>query len=83
MRSSLFSYFIENRICRIIAVYIDIGCFTWMELRIEHVVIDCSRTNDTGEAKNGQYAEKYIPSFFIHMECLMIDYKMVTKLRKF
>ena len=32
MRVSLLSYFIEDGVCSIIAVYIDISCLTWMKL---------------------------------------------------
>lgn len=35
MRVSLLSYFIENGVCSIIAVYIDISCLTWMKLGVK------------------------------------------------
>ena len=35
MRVSLLFYFIEDGVCSIIAVYIDISCLTWMKLGVK------------------------------------------------
>ena len=68
MRISLLFYFIENRICSVITIYINISGFTWMKLRIEQIVINYSGTSNANEENNSQYAEKYFFSFLIHIE---------------
>lgn len=35
MRVFLFFYFIEDGVCSIIVVYIDISCFIWMKLGVK------------------------------------------------
>ena len=68
MRVSLLSYFIEDGVCSIIAVYIDISCLTWMKLGVKTGEL----VGITNEEKSSQYAEKYFLSFLIHIEYLMV-----------
>lgn len=81
MRISLLFYFVENRICSVITIYINISGFIWMKLRIEQIVINYSGTSNANEENNSQYAENIF--FFSYSYRIFTIYKVVPKLRRF